>query len=463
MSLIGRFEHLPNRPRADEARPLLEKIASQVKPIMSKRGWKVGTLAEFIPPNPSLLGLNHNAGQRIQIRLRPPGAEHTFYEYDQLVLVMLHELTHNVHGPHDAKFYKLLGELEEEYYDLKRKGYSGEGFHSSGNKLNGLRVNEYEGRAKGLAAAEKRIAQQRAIGRGGKLGGTGTGGKSMKELVAEAAERRLRDDKSCQAGSSSEVEAEVKRAQDESIGINAVDLDNTANEGAPKAVAPSKAVAGESAVKSPSPALDRVDRDAKDAQVIDLTTSSDDDNDHQRVTANSSTSGGRPSQCYQPGASRTEPTTQINNTTGVSRMANGNQPKRKLSPSNSSGTTKTAGSAAPSSMTSSTPTQSSQRQTGLGPEREPSKEISSASNSNGTWTCSTCTLINPPSAKSCEACTTPRSGISVIGQASPAGDTGGAGTGIWTEEGWFCEFCGDGPRDKGYWSCAECGWVRKWG
>jgi hypothetical protein len=28
------------------ARPLLEKIASQVKPIMAKRGWKVGILAE---------------------------------------------------------------------------------------------------------------------------------------------------------------------------------------------------------------------------------------------------------------------------------------------------------------------------------------------------------------------------------------------------------------------------------
>jgi hypothetical protein len=35
-----------------------------------------------------------------------------------------HQLTHNVYGPHDAKFYKLLGELEEEYYELKRKGYS---------------------------------------------------------------------------------------------------------------------------------------------------------------------------------------------------------------------------------------------------------------------------------------------------------------------------------------------------
>jgi hypothetical protein len=31
---------------ADEGRPLLEKIASQVRPIMTKRGWNVGTLAE---------------------------------------------------------------------------------------------------------------------------------------------------------------------------------------------------------------------------------------------------------------------------------------------------------------------------------------------------------------------------------------------------------------------------------
>lgn len=85
--LVRAFEHLPNRPKSNEARcvfggatrrrnattrlnrsleltfqnrPLLEKIASQVKPIMSKRGWKVGTLAEvrinaFIPPTPALL------------------------------------------------------------------------------------------------------------------------------------------------------------------------------------------------------------------------------------------------------------------------------------------------------------------------------------------------------------------------------------------------------------------------
>jgi len=35
------------------------------------------------------------------------------------------QLTHIEHGPHDASFYKLLAELEEEFYELKRKGYSG--------------------------------------------------------------------------------------------------------------------------------------------------------------------------------------------------------------------------------------------------------------------------------------------------------------------------------------------------
>lgn len=59
---------------------------------MAKRGWKVGTLGEFIPQNPALLGININHGQRINIRLRPHGNTSTFYDYEQLVLVMLHEV-----------------------------------------------------------------------------------------------------------------------------------------------------------------------------------------------------------------------------------------------------------------------------------------------------------------------------------------------------------------------------------
>lgn len=44
------------------------------------------------------------------------------------------------------------------------------------------------GKAKGLAAAEKRLATQRKIGKGGVLGGSGTGGKTMKELIAEVSD-----------------------------------------------------------------------------------------------------------------------------------------------------------------------------------------------------------------------------------------------------------------------------------
>lgn len=63
------------------------------------------------PRNPSLLGLNIGAGQEIRIRLRKPGRESEFLPYEALVGTMLHELTHNEHGPHDAKFYKLLDEI----------------------------------------------------------------------------------------------------------------------------------------------------------------------------------------------------------------------------------------------------------------------------------------------------------------------------------------------------------------
>jgi len=118
-----------------------------------------------------------------------------------------------VYGPHDAQFYKLLGELEEEWHELKRSGYSGqsltirrqaflflqsgltlfsyytgEGFLSEGKRLGGSHGTPLHiGRIKALEAAEKRVAKQRLIGKGGKLGaGPGSrAGKSMREVLLE--------------------------------------------------------------------------------------------------------------------------------------------------------------------------------------------------------------------------------------------------------------------------------------
>lgn len=81
------------------------------------------------PSNPSLLGLNVNRGEEIRIRLRFPHNERVFFPYEHLVGTMLHELTHIVHGPHDAKFYSLLGELEKVSIDSTESS-KGKGFWS---------------------------------------------------------------------------------------------------------------------------------------------------------------------------------------------------------------------------------------------------------------------------------------------------------------------------------------------
>jgi hypothetical protein len=61
----------------------------------------------------------------------------------------------------------------------------GEGFNSSGTPLSGLKKDEYHGKLTGLAAAEKRLAVQKKIGKGGVLGGNSVLGRSMKDVLAE--------------------------------------------------------------------------------------------------------------------------------------------------------------------------------------------------------------------------------------------------------------------------------------
>ncbi|KAJ9648565.1 hypothetical protein H2199_001420 [Coniosporium tulheliwenetii] len=122
------YEHLAYLPRANEALHTLRKAASIVKPIMRMRGWKVGTLSEFFPEEPALMGLNVNQTQRILLRLRHPGDASQFMPFEQVVDTLLHELSHIVRGPHDAIFHKLWNELRDEYQTLIARGYTGEGF-----------------------------------------------------------------------------------------------------------------------------------------------------------------------------------------------------------------------------------------------------------------------------------------------------------------------------------------------
>ncbi|KAG8896764.1 hypothetical protein FRC01_011630 [Tulasnella sp. 417] len=187
---------------------------------MRKHGWVLPVLAEFYPENPGLLGININGGQKICLRLRPYFDKGAFLRQEEIVGTMLHELTHNVHGPHDQQFYKFLSKLEDEYDALQRSGYAGEGFFSRGTRLGeGVSHNPSPrvARERALAAAEKRNKIAVVMNAGNKkLGGNSREGKSMRQLAAEAAERRLKDEKSCAYGRA-EAEAEAERATQWSV------------------------------------------------------------------------------------------------------------------------------------------------------------------------------------------------------------------------------------------------------
>nr|GAT47439.1 predicted protein [Mycena chlorophos] len=228
---VKSFTHVKGPPKQESrALEMLKRIASLVKPIMRKHGWVLPVLSEFFPQQSNLLGLNVNGGQKILLRLRPAHAPDTFMDEDDVVQTMLHELTHNVHGPHDDKFYKFLAGLQDEYDALQRSGYAGEGFYSKGNRL-GTNVSHdlppHLARAKAIEAAEKRRQKAQVLGGGGRRLGSGrlgTAGLSPRELAARAAERRARDEKECGHGSAELAQREADKAAAESVKHDVIDL-----------------------------------------------------------------------------------------------------------------------------------------------------------------------------------------------------------------------------------------------
>ncbi|PNS19097.1 hypothetical protein CAC42_1833 [Sphaceloma murrayae] len=203
-SLIRSYEHLTGLPDPSEALHRLRKIASLVKPIMRKRGWHVGTLTEFLPEDPRLLGLNINHGHKICVRLRFSHRPSSFLTIEQCVDTMLHELSHIVFGPHDAKFHALWDELRSEHETLLLKGYTGEGFLTKGHKLGGGRMppnSELRRMAKQNAEKQRKSEKEKGKKNGFRLGGKSIKiGQDPRKIIADAVERRNTIDRGCASG-----------------------------------------------------------------------------------------------------------------------------------------------------------------------------------------------------------------------------------------------------------------------
>ncbi|KAJ5396130.1 uncharacterized protein N7487_010433 [Penicillium crustosum] len=197
--LISEYRHEKKRPREAEALLILRKVASLVKPIMRQRAWRVGALCEFYPQQRNLLGLNVNSGQKICLRLRYPSDQRQFLPIEEVLDTMLHELAHNVIGPHNQQFHALWNQLRDEHEELARKGYTGEGFLSQGKRLGGQRIPLDEARRQARAAAEKRRVLTKNSGK--KLGGTRVlRGTDIRKLRADAAQRRIEVTQGCASG-----------------------------------------------------------------------------------------------------------------------------------------------------------------------------------------------------------------------------------------------------------------------
>ncbi|KVI05808.1 WLM-like protein [Cynara cardunculus var. scolymus] len=219
------------KPREDEAREILEKVARQVQPIMRKRKWKVKILSEFCPSNPALLGLNVNGGAEVKLRLRRQNNEWDFFPYEQILDTMLHELCHNEFGPHNSDFYNLLEEIRKECEELMAKGItgSGGGFDLPGRRLGGFSRQPPLSslRQKALSAAENRVQRGTLLPSGPKrLGGDSSLRASLSPIqaAAMAAERRLHDDLWC-------------ASQVEEVGQTSVSQDVSSNEALPPILA----------------------------------------------------------------------------------------------------------------------------------------------------------------------------------------------------------------------------------
>jgi DNA-dependent metalloprotease WSS1 len=87
-------------------------------------------------------GLNKNGGRgktmEINVRLRYHHSPDAFYPYEDILGTMLHEITHNVRGPHDAQFYSILDELTEECEELMAKSITGTGIGFDGPSMGRL-------------------------------------------------------------------------------------------------------------------------------------------------------------------------------------------------------------------------------------------------------------------------------------------------------------------------------------
>ncbi|KAK4577142.1 hypothetical protein RGQ29_027590 [Quercus rubra] len=181
-------------PPASEALKIMHMLAADpgIVAIMNKHHWCVGIMTEMAPIGyvgispKCILGFNKNHGEEISLRLRTDDLK-GFRKYESIKKTLLHELAHMVHSEHDANFYGLDKQLNQEatsldwtrsrsrtlsgvqYLETYEDSFVGDGGNSA-QRLGGNTSDQLaSARASSVAAAYRRLANASENSLGGSI------------------------------------------------------------------------------------------------------------------------------------------------------------------------------------------------------------------------------------------------------------------------------------------------------
>lgn len=180
--------HLPGielNPPPSEALKRMHMLACDpgIIAIMKKHKWRVGIMTEMAPVGyvgvspKCILGFNKNMGEEISLRLRTDDLK-GFRKYESIKKTLLHELAHMVHSEHDANFFALNKQLNEEAASM-------DWTKSTGHMLSGRKIfDSYE---------EEFVLEPEITVAGHRLGGESSSLASARALSGAAAYQRFLD------------------------------------------------------------------------------------------------------------------------------------------------------------------------------------------------------------------------------------------------------------------------------
>jgi hypothetical protein len=204
---------LPYLPNPARSLRFLERLRDDagIKAAMLSHKFSVPLLTEMDPAmhttqDSRTLGLNRNKGEVIELRLRTDAYD-GYRDYKTIRNTLCHELAHNVWGPHDRNFWELCKKIEREVArdDWKSGGRSvgNVEYYDPGGEEE--EIHDHGGWTGGDFVLGSASTETSVIGSEGRK--VDAGNLSRREIIAKAAEERMKRTKKAEQETNGEGSA----------------------------------------------------------------------------------------------------------------------------------------------------------------------------------------------------------------------------------------------------------------